>query len=369
MTCPDKGTWQAYLDNEVSATEKDKLREHAASCPQCLTMLTRMSELADWSANRLAIYQSAIDQVVGSTVHQPGQRNSINGELKGGSWMKRGIKKWTAAAASVAILAGALTFAPVQQAVADFLSVFRVQQVQTIKVNPSEMEQMAKAIESQVGEVDLQQFGKVEVTKQPKVVKVSLAEAQGQVPFKLKQPTFVPANYTLANQVTVHQDGDASFRLNVDKSNALLKSLGAKNMLPEELQGKAFHIHMPAGVHMQFMLQNGNRGFTLSQFSSPEVTVPTEVDPQTLRAALLDLPILPSDLRTQLANIEDWQHTLVIPETEGLEKINIAGHEAIFAQGRGSDYISMLWVDNGIIYQLRGLIDRGTAIKVAESLQ
>lgn len=369
MTCPDKGTWQAYLDDEVSATEKDQLKEHAASCPECATMLAEMSELADWSAKHLAIYQTAIDQVVRPTVGDPGQKNSMNSELKGGFRVKRGIKKWTAVAASVAVLAGALTFAPVQQAVADFLSVFRVQQVQTIKIDPNEMEQMARSIQSQVGEVDLQQFGKVEVTKQPKEVNVSLAQIQGQVPFKFKKPTFVPANYTLVDPVAVHQDGDASFRLNVEKSNALLKSLGAKTLLPDSLQGKAFNIHMPAGVQLQFRQQNGQRGFTISQFASPEVTVPSGVDPQALRSALLDLPILPEDLRSQLASIEDWQHTMVIPETEGVEKINVAGHEAFFSQPKGSDHSTMFWVDNGVIYQLQGPIDRATAIKVAESLQ
>jgi len=70
---------------------------------------------------------------------------------------------------------------------------------------------------------------------------------------------------------------------------------------------------------------------------------------------LLALPILPDDLRTQLASIKDWQNTLVLPEDEGSEKIDLGGTTAIFNQSKHG-YSNLIWVDQGILYGLNGII-------------
>jgi len=147
----------------------------------------------------------------------------------------------------------------------------------------------------------------------------------------------------------------------------MLKGLGSGTMLPESLKGKAFSIHMPPGVSMAYVQKDGRKGFSLSQFGTPEVNVPAGVDAKALRAALLDLPILPDDLRTQLANIEDWQHTMVVPESQGVEKVNINGTEAVFIQNK--HFSNLFWVANGVLYQITGLQDRDTAVQIAASLK
>ena len=282
--------------------------------------------------------------------------------------MSKRIKKWVAVAASVTVLTGLLAFSPVQQAVADFLSIFRVQKFQMVQINSDDLEQMARAIETKVGEVDLQQFGKMEVSKKQEHMKLPLAKAQSQLPFQLKQPSYLPTGLLLADKVSLHSEGQAEFQLNVKQANSLLKGLGAQTFLPESLEGKDFSVHVPAGVRMDYVNGEGNSAFTLSQFSSPELTVPDGVDPRDLRSALLDLPILPSDFRRQLASIEDWQNTMIIPDTgEGnIEKITIGSKEAIFGENNGMS--NLMWIDQGVIYQLYGHLQREEAVKIVESL-
>ena len=373
MNCPDTGTWQAYLDGEIPEQERGQFLEHAQKCPRCAKTLAELSQLEDWTGQHLMKYGSALDEMMPKQdEHKRFQLSHVEGMKKvdnGGQSMTRKFKKWAMVAASLLVLAGSLTFAPVQEAVADFLSVFRVQKMQMIKVSPDEMQQMARAIETKAGEIDLKQFGKVEVIKKPEQVEMAPADIQNQLSFKVKQPSFIPEGYSLSEKAKVQQDGKAEFRLEVDQANALLKALGSATLLPESLQGKAFSIHVPAGVQLQYLQNDGQRGFTLNQFATPEVVVPSGVDPEDLRAALLDLPILPDDLRNQLASIDDWQNTMIVPDAgqDGMEKMTVNGQDAIYAQNnQGLGYL--MWVDNGVIYQLNGFLDSENAVKVAQSL-
>ncbi|MEG6615332.1 DUF4367 domain-containing protein [Peptococcaceae bacterium 1198_IL3148] len=361
MQCPDRGTWQAYIDDEVSSTEKVTLEQHAEGCPKCQQILTEISDLAMWSEDKLAQYQGLI-------LDDDNTKENQTQITKGRDfWMTKGIKKWVAVAASVAVLAGSLTLTPVQDAVADLLSIFRVQKIETVKINPAELNQMARDIEAKVGQVDLQQFGEVQFLNTNELQTLTLAEAKNTVNFDLKEPKFIPNNFTLDEQVNVMRENTAEFKLNVEPVNAMLKSLGAKTLLPDTLSGQAFTIKTPDGVQMNYQNKD-NKFFSFYQSNSPEVRVPDGVNPNELRAALLDLPILPEDLRTQLAAIEDWQHTMVIPEAEASEVVTIDGHQGIFTSSPHGGFSNLMWVDNGVIYQISGELDRDSMIKVAQSI-
>lgn len=305
MQCPDKGVLQAYLDDEVSPEEKNQITKHINDCAQCQQTLEQLTDLELWAGEKLVQYQQNIEHIISHAANDSGNVGD-NKMIKGGFFMKRSFKKWAAAAASAAVLAGALTIAPVQDAVADFLSVFRVQKVQMVKIDPNELQEMVRAVEEQVGEVDLRQFGKINFEKSVEPKTLSLAEAKAGLPFELKQPATVPAGWVLDEQTVLFMpEGKAEFELNVEQVNAMLKSLGAETMLPETLQGKSFTIKTPAGVNMCYVSQNGEKAFYVRQYASPELNVPQGVDANALRLALLDIPFIPQDLRTQLAAVKD----------------------------------------------------------------
>lgn len=364
MLCPDKGLLQAYLDNEVSAEEKSEIKEHLASCAQCRLAVEELADLEMWAGGKLIQYQHNIERIAAGSSARCAENNNV---IRGGHSVKRSLKKWTAVAASVAVLAGVLTFAPVQDALADFLSIFRVQKVQMVKIEPDELQQMAETLEKQVGNVHLRQFGKIEFQKQVEAKQLSYDEAEAILPFALKQPAAVLGDWVLDDKVVFVPEGKAEFELDVDQVNALLKSLGAKTMLPETLQGKTFTIKTPAGVEMIYLGRNGETAFKVQQFASPELNVPQGVDANALRAALLDIPFIPQDLRTQLAAVKDWQNTLIVPTVEGGEAISVNGNDAVYSNNQG--FSMLIWVEDGIIYQIYGQIDKKSALTIAKSLQ
>ncbi|MTV48916.1 DUF4367 domain-containing protein [Heliobacillus mobilis] len=279
-------------------------------------------------------------------------------------------KKMVAAVATILLLSGLIALTPLRQATADFLSRFRVQRMETVKITPEQLQQMGQAIQSQTGEINLQQFGKADIIQKPEQKKVSLAEARNQLPFSIRQPTYLPPDTGLTEPVQMHQEGTAEFQLNVPQVNQLLQSLGAKTLLPEDVSGKVFRIRIPSGLRMEYIQPDGQKVFALNQFDSPEVTVPEGVDADALRSALLDLPILPTELRTQLSAIGDWKNTMVVPYAEDrMEKVTINGVEGLYAQNLHMGRSFLFWVDKGILYQIDGSLDKAGALKVAQSLK
>ncbi|QGG49012.1 DUF4367 domain-containing protein [Heliorestis convoluta] len=277
--------------------------------------------------------------------------------------------KWIAGAVAALLLITLFTVTPLRQAAADFLAQFRVQRMEIVEVNPQQMQHMAQQIQTQIGEIDLQQFGKVDVRKNPEQRQVTLAEARQQVPFAIQAPTFLPEQFRLNEPVTVHQGGEVAFTLDVGQVNALLQQLGATRMLPENLQDKTFRIAIPEGVRMQYIHADGQQQVNISQFNSPEIMVPGGVDEREVRDALLDLPVLPQELRSQLAAIDDWKNTAIVPYIEGhMDRVEVKGEEAIYGlspQGLGH----LMWMENGLIIQMHGNLDKETMIQVAQSLR
>ncbi|KAB2952671.1 DUF4367 domain-containing protein [Heliorestis acidaminivorans] len=277
--------------------------------------------------------------------------------------------KWIAGAVAAVLLVGLFTMTPLRQAAADFLAQFRAQRIEIVEVNPQQMQHLAQNIQTQVGEIDLQQFGKVDVREKPVQNQLPLAEARKQIPFPVKTPAFVPELFRLNEPVTIHQGGHVAFTLDVNQVNALLQQLGAQTLLPENLQNKTFEIAVPKGIRMQYIHADEEQQFNISQFNSPEINVPGGVDEIAVRNALLDLPVLPEELRSQLAAIDDWKNTAIVPYVEGqMDRLEINGQEALYGLSpRGMGHL--MWMDNGVIMQMHGNLDKETLIQIAQSLR
>jgi hypothetical protein len=71
----------------------------------------------------------------------------------------------------------------------------------------------------------------------------------------------------------------------------------------------------------------------------------------------------------------DWTSTLVLPVVRGkstYEQVHVNGNDAALLRpvnGAESARFSLMWVDNGIIFNLNGTGDDTTAINLASQLQ
>ena len=349
--------------------------------PECAAVVEDMRADRAVTSDALAQLQPAMGTVV--PLPTPvGAREALASPVA-----RRTSHNWRNVAAVVAGLAlvGALAFGPVRNAAASLLQIFRVQQVQTISLTQADLQSMQATLESGSGHIDLQSFGEAWVdgaTAEPKTV--TLEQAQAAVDF----PILLPADQPTKPVITLAPARTVRFKLNVAAVNEALTYYGSTQTLPSNLNDKTFSFSMPAIVMAQYGadaakpdLESGGPGVIyVGQARSPELTVPDGVDVAALRDLLINLPFLPENLRTQLAAIDKWQSTLIIPNIDGTARdVTIDGKPAVVYSPESAardarekvgplpDSTAVIWNDNGVVRAVGGPIDQMAAIALAES--
>ena len=266
--------------------------------------------------------------------------------------MKR-YKKAAAAAAIVLVLGLALSFPAVRTALAEALSVFRVNSMQIININPQDIQALEDAFRQGTGSIDIESFGQVEVEGKQERTAVSIAEAQQAVDFSLRMPDL--AGYGLdLDSVYLETGCTVTMTLSVENINKGLEVLGGNIKLPEQLEGQSFSIVVPARVDAEYT--DGERNLSITQFSNPEIKVPADVDMEALRDTLLGIPVLPDHLRQQLLAV-DPLNTLLIPNIDGTARgININGTDGVLLQNEdmAADGLALLWQQDGVFNLIIG---------------
>jgi len=237
-------------------------------------------------------------------------------------------RKWfSSVAAVVLVLTAFLSWAPGRSMAAQFLSVFRMEKIQVLKITPEDMAQLDKLFNSQGGEADIKNFGRVEVQEpaEPKV-KVDPAQVAALSGLQLELPATLAGRERVT--ISVGQATTVTFTPDVEKLNSYLQKHGGL-LLPADLAGKSFTMNPPPLVKADY--GQPGRGFTLYAARDLTIDAPQDIDPAALRQALLNLPFLPENFRHQLASINDWQHTLPIPETRDMlaQEIKVNGNQGV----------------------------------------
>lgn len=299
--------------------------------------------------------------------------------------MKSKYKKAVAALATGAALFTLFSFAPVRATAADLLKIFRVDKIQTIAIDPADMRQLEDVLRKQGGKADIRNFGAVESSGHMSTSKVSLEEARKAVDFPLSLPADAPAGYT-APVYTRLTGTEVSFNLNAGNINSTIKALGGDKFLPAELNGKTFTLKVPNAVTAEYKSADGSKTLFVGESKSPEIQVPSGVDENAVRDALLSIPVLPENLRSQLAAINDWQHTLLIPSIDGsTTEVAVNGSQGVFMQSPAGNYQhgdqngqgsagrqinSLIWQDNGVIHIISGeALSQEQAAAVASAMK
>ncbi|OAT79951.1 anti-sigma factor family protein [Desulfotomaculum copahuensis] len=430
--CPDEGKLQAYLDGELTAGDAPAVETHLASCPRCRRRLVVLAENSRFASDHLIPYlcsrerkntgparaglETMLDGRPGQTGGNaganagadcmalitpntvlrsggaapdrispapPGRRKNIRGVMNNmGKY-----KKWAVAAGLVLALSVAMSFSSVRSFAGELLTIFRVEQVQAVTINPQDMAQLQRAFENGNGRVDVNNLGRFEVTGKPQMERdVTLAAAQMAAGFPVRLPA-APAGYG-PPRLAVQSGSTVKLTLDTERANSLLKSLGSKQLLPDSLNGRTFSMQVPAGVVAEYP-STGGRGESLivAQGRSPELSVPPGTDVEAVRRALLAIPALPENLRQQLAAVSDWQHTLLVPVPQGsAQQVQVNGVQGIFIKPAaansepgnketvGSPFVSthsyrpdspqyrskdvsasaLIWQHNGMVYAIGG---------------
>ncbi len=372
--CENEGRLLAYLDGEMSEPERADIESHVNGCAECAAVLTTLEADRDVAASALERLQPAAQ-----VVEMPARRPSAAPAAR------RFSRSRIAAAVAAALVVASFALPPVQNAAASLLQVFRVQKVQTVTLSQTDLNSISTALKKG-GHVDLQSFGDAWIDgASSSPTSVTLAQAQAALDFPIKLPSSESAQPAL---LLTHAQ-TYRFRLHVAAINDALASYGGDAKLPTALDGEVFTVNIPATLVARYPVPAGTNtagwpdrtsGVYVGQARSPELTVPDGVDAAQLRTALLDLPFIPQTVRDQLAAIQDWQSTLIIPNVDGTaHDVSIDGVPAVVITPKSAardarsklaplpDSSTVIWNDNGVVRAIGGPIDENTALGLARS--
>lgn len=405
--CYDDGHLMAYLDGETDPDTASAIGTHLVECPTCASRLERLASDSAFTAEKLAALEPVAEVIpmpesgvpasatAGVSAGAGVTAGAGAGELAGARerWggredakpsrtarRRRFSRMQIVAAAAAALLLGSFALAPVRIAVASMLQVFRVQQVQSMKLSGEDLGRIEEAFRGG-GHVSLKKYGDMWVEGDSmESTEVALPQAQAAVNFPVK---IVPSESGTPT-LTLSGRSVYRFKLHVSEINEVLKQYGADTLMPESADGKVFSVEVPPILMAQYPSPEGaaantahkTDGLSIGQARSPQLVVPDGVDPIRLRQVLIDLPLLPQEVRAQIADVKEWQSTLLVPNMGGeardvtIDRVPaVVMHEKIddphapFAQNT-----TVIWSDNGVFRAINGPIDEKTAIEFAKSM-
>ena len=347
MTCPDMATWRAWLDDEAAAG----MGEHLTGCAACAQVVDELRADAGYAAAAIA---SLDPSPVAAAPPAPAAAVVIP--------IRRSRRPF-AAAAAVVLIAVALVGTPGgRTATADFLSVFRGEKFSLVELTSNDATNAMFAL-SRLGTVDAQ-----DGYMSPEPVR-NVAEAERRTGIDVRVPTTgVPDGLS---EVMVTEEQELRFTFDARRTNRYLDEEGAKDVsLPAGFDGAQLVVRVPAGVLQVFRAADGLPRLAVGQAGVVTVDVIGEIELETLRAFLLDLPGLPDSVVRQVGAMDDWRNTLPIPipiDQLDAEETTVDGAEAIVVNQAGFGS-GLLWQRDGLVTGVAGPLDEDELRAVAAGL-
>lgn len=292
-------------------------------------------------------------------------------------------------------LVAALLATPVRSAAVGLFDIFRVERFAAIAIDPSQApfnmdtEGMARKMAAQ-GKLSKQQRG--EMAKQlrdgeqpdpnvfgtysgpmkpeaPKRV-ASLEAAKAVVGYEPAIAGDAVAGRKLS-QIYASEGVSARYTFDTAKIRAALKAKGIQTPMPvpEQIDGKTFTLRTSDGVWMQYGTEE--QSVVFAQGPSPELEIPEGVNMDYLRQDFLSIPGLPQDLVSQVKEIEDWEHTLVVPLPPNgkSREVKIDGAEGLLISDKTGEYNAVLWQRDGSLYALGGKLTQDAVLDEARDIE
>jgi hypothetical protein len=385
MKCPETGTVQAYIDGELDIGMRKDLEIHIRGCEKCRSAFECLKENDDFSFDKLTYYKKAMENDTNAiefgnaneskkaTDPEKTVKFNVLGNSKGVYGFMQKYKKYITAACAVVVLATCLSIQPVRAMISDALSVFRVDNFKGLRITPQELAQLKENLSKGQGDFTLDKIGRIKVDGGQKKT-VSQTELENSCSF----PVISANGLKDANsEIQMIEPSTISFTLNVDNVNTILKSFKAKELLPDEIDGKTFSVSFGARASIKYDL-NG-KTYNITETTSPNIQVPEGVDADSLFNTLVNVPVFPDELKSRLASITDWKNTLYIPlmqDSNGsIDEVNLNGKTAYISSNEGkgakdSDLSSgIIWMDNGVIYGIAGNTGKDDLIQFAGNLK
>lgn len=345
MACIENGMLQAYLDDELTRDEKKVVMQHLETCASCREELEELQALE--SEIELSLQEQDLHIDV-DAAWRSFESKVQNKEMKDDSIVIHGsekpqkqkgvfklttkTKRFIASGVAAATIFGSLAFPQVQVAADQFLSMFRVNQVEMVKLTQEDMNEVDQWLSrEEEGTFELKGLGEIGISdrttefnsysEESRFNRVQEAEKVGYDVPEIDSFTFESLNIDPGYKM--------SFNLDVKKANNLLTQFGVKRQFDQALDGKTFSLQVGESRNFDFRREEDQVSY--SKVDAPTFAVPKGTSVEELKDTLLELPFVPYNVKRQIQQIQSIEETLPLPyiehEDEELEELNIAGNK------------------------------------------
>jgi hypothetical protein len=287
------------------------------------------------------------------------------------------LKRWFAAAASIAVVSLAFTLPTVQAAAEAFLDLFRVRNFTGVQFDPQQLEQRLSSL-GQGGFDPEQLFGAVEpLTAEPQPTSyATAADAGAAAGIRVRVPAWMPLGYSPTGIMGTSEMA-ARITLNTAGLQAVLDALGLADVdLPAGLDGQTATVRVPPIVTQSYTSSDGERSVHVIQSNSPDVSFPAGIDLSKLAYAGLRVLGMSRDEAYHMSITIDWRSTLIVPvpaKAVAYRPINVSGNEGLLIEGLAQDekYPGgvLMWSAGDQTYAVAGAASGEELLEIAQNLQ
>ncbi|MEK3861857.1 DUF4179 domain-containing protein [Paenibacillus sp. FSL H7-0716] len=261
-------------------------------------------------------------------------------------------RKWGVAVAGAAIFAVILGTPVGNTAMASLLNQFRMEEVTV--VNENDIRDIFYQVnESQSMNEAMNKFG---------VFTSSFGSNKGIIPLDQVEETLgftLPSGTLLENVKSAYitNSQEITLKLNIEAVNKAMKRLGAKQLLPEAIDGKEIKLDLSEIVNYDLSMDN-DKWANLTQTKTPLITVDPTIKVDEALEAIIDFPLLPDYLKSSLKQSRILSGEIPLPLVKGLntDQIKIKDTTVLLNQNEYSQGIvySAVWVQNGQLFDFNG---------------
>ena len=292
------------------------------------------------------------------------------------------MRKWLAAAASIAVVSFAFTLPTVQAAAEAFLELFRVRQFTGVQFDPERLESLGSS-----GISPEAIFGNVEplTTPQEPVSYAAATDAGAAAGIRVRTPAWIPPHFSLS-QIMASSENAARITINTAGLQAVLDTLGLADVqLPEGLDGQTATVRVPPIVTQTYVssepvvTRDGSsieRSVHIVQARSPDVSFPAGLDLSKLAYAGLRVLGMSRDEAYRMSVTIDWRTTLIVPvpsKALAYRPINVAGNEGLLIEGVAADEAwpggVLMWSTGDETFAVAGAVSGEELLEIAQNLQ
>lgn len=376
-----EGQLRAYHDGALATGERERVQAHLSTCARCATAArqiqargTRVRELLESTAPDHAPLATEV-----AWVRYRARQENKEAAMRQNVFSRRYRSAWIAAGLIVA-LAVSFSFAPVRAWANGLLQLFRVQRIQFVEIDASQLAS-EEALEAAAGKLEgiMQDQMTLEVNGEPHSVDAATARAEAGFPVRF------PGALDTQPEITLEPGIKAEMTIDLPRIRALLSEMGYRDIdLPDSLDGTTVGIQFEALVSASYgSCPSGHDGtwaqdcVQFAQVPAPDVSAPPELDLNSLGQAYLQFLGLTAEEARQFSERVDWTTTLVVPLPQfanlDYQNISVDGVEGtLLRPSPGSRYAQeylLTWVKGDVVYALHGSGSTEDALSIASSLQ